>query len=116
MIVQRQTLEEQPPLKPSPLTMEILTDPAEIEKARDQDRRFQRNLDWYQARIVEIGDKYRGKCICVAGEELFVADTPEEVVRLARTAHPEDDGRFLHYVSRHKGSRIYENRPQMAGG
>ena len=30
------------------------------------------------------------KCICIAGEELFVADTPAEVHALAVAAHPED--------------------------
>jgi hypothetical protein len=52
---------------------------------------------------------YRGKCICVAGEELFVADTPEEAHALATAAHPEDDGSFVLYIPREKVARIYAN-------
>ncbi|HEV8711216.1 MAG TPA: hypothetical protein VGX03_00090 [Candidatus Binatia bacterium] len=53
--------------------------------------------------------RYRGKCICIAGEELFVADTPEEAIAQAAAAHPEDDGRFVRYIPREKLARIYAN-------
>ena len=45
--------------------------------------------------------------ICIAGEELFVADTPEEVLVLAQAAYPEDDGFFLRYIPREQVARIY---------
>ena len=51
--------------------------------------------------------RYRGKCICVAGAELFVAETPEDVLTLATAAHPEDDGPLLRYIPREKLARIY---------
>ena len=47
--------------------------------------------------------------MCVAGEELFVADTPEEAIALAKAAHPEDDGSFVHYIPCEKLARIYAN-------
>jgi len=53
--------------------------------------------------------RYRGKCICIAGEELFVADMSEEVLALATAACPEDDGHFLHYIPGEKVTRIYAN-------
>jgi hypothetical protein len=53
--------------------------------------------------------RYRGKCICIAGEELFVADTPEEVLTLAKVANPDDAGYFLYYIPREKLARIYAN-------
>jgi hypothetical protein len=93
--------------KPSPIVMEEVTDPEELAKARAQRERFDRNSAWLQAHIVEIYARYRGKCICIAGEELFVADTPEEALALATAAHPEDDGRFLRYIPREKLDRIY---------
>jgi hypothetical protein len=93
--------------KPSPIVMEEITDPEELAKARAQRERFDRNSAWLQAHIAEIYARYRGKCICIAGEELFVADTPEEALALATAAHPEDDGRFLRYIPREKLDPIY---------
>jgi hypothetical protein len=66
--------------KPSPVIIEEVTDPIELEKARAQDARFARNWAWFEAHAPEIYAIHRGKCICVAGEELFVADTPEEAI------------------------------------
>jgi len=44
----------------------------------------------------------------VAGEELFIADTPEEALAQARAAHPEEDGSILiRYIPRQKVARIY---------
>jgi len=45
-----------------------------------------------------------------AGEEVFVADTPEEAMRLAGATHPDDDGSFVHYIPRERFARIYANR------
>jgi hypothetical protein len=90
-----------------PLVMEEVADPEELAKARAQRERFDRNTAWLQTRAWEVYRRYRGKCICVAGEELFVADTPEEALALATTVHPEDDGSFLRYIPREKLDRIY---------
>ncbi len=95
--------------KRRPLLMEEVTDPKELAKARAQRERFDRNAAWLQAHAVEVYSCNRGKCICIAGEELFVADTPEEVLALAVASHPEDDGRFVHYIPREKLARIYAN-------
>ena len=70
--------------------MEEVTDPEELVKAHIQDERFDRNWTWLQTHASEVYTRHRGKCICVAGEELFVADTPEEVLSLF-------DGRACHY-------------------
>lgn len=91
------------------IVMEEVTDPEELAKARAQDERFERNWTWFQAHTSEVYTQCRGKCICIAGEELFVADTPEEALALATAAHPEDDGRFVHYIPREKVARIYAN-------
>ena len=92
----------------TPITMEEVTDPEELAKAQARDARFARNSVWLQAHATEIYTQYRGKCICVAGAELFVADTPNEVLAQARTAHPEEDGSILiRYIPREKVARIY---------
>src|SRR5919201_4176759 len=59
--------------KPSPIVMEEVTDPEELAKARAQRERFDRNSAWLQAHITEIYACYRGKCVVLAGEELFAA-------------------------------------------
>lgn len=74
-----------------------------------RDARYERNAAWLQVHATEVYTRYRGKCICIAGEELFVADTPEEILVLATAVHSEDDGRFLYYISREKVARIYAN-------
>ena len=91
------------------IVMEEVTDPEELAKARAQDERFDRNSAWLQAHIREVYSHYRGKCICVAGGELFVADTPEQVIAIAAAAHPEDDGRLIRCIPKEKMARIYAN-------
>ena len=91
----------------SAIVMEEVLDPKELAKARVQDERYKRNFTWFQAHAAEIFTRYRGKCICIAGEELFVADTPEEAMAQAMAAHPNDDGSFMHYIPKQKVARIY---------
>ena len=93
--------------KQAPIIMEEVNDPVELAKAQEQWERFDRNAAWLQAHASEIYVRYRGKYFCIAGEELFVADTPEEAWALAIAAHPEDDGRFMRYIPREKLARIY---------
>ena len=76
------------------VVMEEVTDPEELAKARVQDERFERNWAWFQAHIREIYTRYRGKCICIAGEELFAADTPRKSCA-CNAAHPEDNGKLF---------------------
>jgi hypothetical protein len=96
--------------KPNSIVMEEVTDPEELAAARARRARFDRNWAWFTARTAEIYAAHRGKCICIAGEELFVADTPKEVLSRARAAHPKDDGRFTLYIPREKIERIYAHQ------
>jgi hypothetical protein len=91
-----------------PMTM-IVDDlsPEELAAFHAQRERYERNLAWLLPRLAEIHAQHKGKCICVAGQELFVADTTQEVIALAHAAHPEDDGRLLRYLSPVKGLRIH---------
>ena len=92
------------------VVMEEVTDPEELAKVRAQDECFERNSAWLQARIVEVYSRHRGKCICIAGEELFVAETPQKVITLADAAHPEDNGKLLRYIPKEKVARVYAHR------
>ena len=87
--------------------MEEVTDPEELAKARAQDERFERNSAWLQAHVTEVYTRYRGKCICVAGEELFIADTSREVIALADAKHPEDNGKLFRYIPLEKVATVY---------
>ncbi|MEK6302141.1 MAG: hypothetical protein AABO41_15635 [Acidobacteriota bacterium] len=91
----------------STIVMEEVTDPEELARARVQDERFDLNSAWLQSHIPEVYSRYRGKCVVIAGQELFAADTPEEAWALAAAAHPEDDGSFIRYIPREKVARIY---------
>lgn len=70
-------------IKQPQIMMEEVRDPVELEQARAQDTRFARNWTWFEAHTKEIYATHRGKCVCIAGEELFVADTPEEALAMA---------------------------------
>jgi len=81
--------------------------PEELAAFHAQGERFERNSDWLDAHASEVYAQHRGKYICVAACELFVADTPLEAIALARAAHPEDDGRLLRYIPKEKRICIY---------
>ena len=99
---------------PSSIIMEEVTDAGELEKARAQDVRFARNWAWFEAHAAEIYATHRGKSVCIAGEELFVADTPEEVLAKAIAAHPDDDGRFTRIIPQERLARVYADQRHMA--
>jgi hypothetical protein len=89
------------------IEIEEVTDADEIARARKRREQFQRNKDWLQAHVSEVYSKCRGQCICIAGQELFAADTAREAIAQARAAHPHDEGCLTRYVPREKAARIY---------
>ncbi len=91
----------------TPIAMEKVTDSVELTKAHAQDERFERNWAWFEAHAAEIYARHRGQVYCIAGQELFVAATPKEVLALARAAHPNDDGLFTGYIPKERTYRIY---------
>jgi hypothetical protein len=92
--------------EPPPIVVDELSDPEALARAQRRRERADRNSAWLQSHVPEIYSRHRGKCICVAGEELFVADTPQEAVTAARAAHPDDDA-LLRYIPLEKRERIY---------
>jgi hypothetical protein len=90
-----------------PIIVEYTSD-SNPEWPTPQQSRFQRNWDWFRAHAAEIYILHRGKYYCVAGQELFVADTSLEALAVAKATHPEDDGRFTGSIRREvktRGSR-----------
>ena len=93
--------------KRTAILMEEVTDADELAEAQALRDQFDRNSAWLQDHASEVYSKHRGKCICIAGEEVFVADTATEALAQATAAHPHDKGRFVHYVPKEKVPRIY---------
>jgi hypothetical protein len=89
------------------MTVREIIDPEERAERQAWRARADRNAAWLQTHAAEVFRSHRGRHICVAGEELFVADSVEEVLRLARAAHPEDDAFFLQYIPKDRVARIY---------
>jgi hypothetical protein len=96
--------------EPPAIVMEEVTDPAELAAARRRREQFDRNWAWFTSHAEAIYRNHRGKVLCVAAQELFVADTPEEVVALAKAAHPDDEGMFTRIIPRERVDRIYANQ------
>src|SRR5207249_5523869 len=92
------------------MTVREITDAKERAERQAWKERADRNAAWLQRHASEVFPSHRGRHICVSGEELFAADSAEEVLRLARAAHPEDDAYFLQYIPKDRVARIYANR------
>lgn len=89
------------------LTIDEVNDPAEVARCRAQDERARRNADWLEAHWAELLPRARGRFIAVAGQQAYIADSAEEAWRLARAAHPDDDGAISQYVRPEGGPRVY---------
>ncbi|MEK6321198.1 MAG: DUF5678 domain-containing protein [Acidobacteriota bacterium] len=85
-------------IEDEPLTPELAR---QFETAR-------RNVLWFNEHVKELDvyKRYRGQYVAAAGGELFVADTPEEVERLAAAKHP-DELPHVRYIPLEKRYRIY---------
>ncbi len=89
-----------------PFKITEISDAVTVAEAAAREERFLRNLAWLEAHASEVYS-HRGKIVCIAGQELFVGDTAQEVVARAKAAHPDDDGRFTRIVPKERGPRIY---------
>ncbi len=95
------------------LILEEVNDPAEAARCQAQLARARRNLEWLETHWDDVLPQARGKHLAVAGQEAFVANTPEEAWAWVDAAHPEDNGAFVQYVFPEKGPRFYANRWQV---
>jgi hypothetical protein len=84
-----------PPAGPQAMALE-----ARHERAR-------RNSQWLQTHWHQLLPQALGKFLAVAGEEAFVADTPEQAWAWAAQHHPDDDTATVQYVSPAPGPRVY---------
>jgi hypothetical protein len=98
------------PINESRIIIEEVTDPAEEARYKAFRERAKLNRDWLQAHWPELLPQARGRFIAVAGQQAFIADSPEEAWALAKAAHPEDDAAIGQYVRPGIGPRIYADR------
>ena len=74
------------------LTVEFGASPniAEAEASRARQERARRNSAWLQAHWGLLLPHAVGKFVAVAGEEAFIADTPQQAWAWAAETHPQD--------------------------
>ena len=89
------------------IEMTEVTDPIELARSQKVLEQFDRNSNWLQAHIPEVYSQHRGKSICVAAQELFVADSAKEAIAKAQAVHPEEEGVLTRYIPKEKMPRVY---------
>jgi hypothetical protein len=92
------------------LILERVNDPAAAERRRAHLEAFERNSKWLESHWPDLLPQARGRHLAVAGEEAFIADSPEEAWACVDAKHPKDIGSFVHYVIPEKGPRLYARR------
>ena len=92
------------------ITLEEVTDPAEVARVHSQHEQAQRNSAWLEMHWDDLLPNAFGKFIAVAGEEAHIADSAYEARNWAKTAHPEDPGALVEFVLPPGGPRFYANR------
>jgi hypothetical protein len=94
------------------LTVEFGEPPtgAEAEAVRARQERARRNSQWLQTHWEQLLPQALGKFVAVAGEEAFVADTPQQAWAWAAQKHPEDDAATVQYVNPRRELKIYAHR------
>ena len=96
------------------LILEEVNDPVHAARLQDLFKRYRRNSDWLESHWGDLLPQARGKFIAVAGQEAFIANTPEEAWAWAEAKHPDDDAPLVQYVIAEKGPRIYACGGQVA--
>lgn len=84
----------------------VETDPEEMAHFENDWQKLERNAAWLDAHAGEIYREHRDRFICVAGEELFVAETPEQVLAEAKAKHPDDNGRLVRYIPKQRRTNV----------
>lgn len=97
-------------MEPPRLVLEEVTDPVEIERFRARHQQFRANTAWLEANWEHLTPQAFGKFIAVAGQEAFLASSPQEAWAWAKATHPEDEGPLVEFVLPPTGPRIYANR------
>jgi hypothetical protein len=95
------------------ISIEEVANALDVERHRRQLEQARRNSDWLADHWPQLLPQARGKFIAVGGQEAFIADTAEAARRLARSAHPSDQGILVQYVFPSESPRVYGNLRRM---
>ena len=87
--------------------IEEVSDAHETACVQAQDTQHRLNNAWLQTHWGEVLPQARGQFLVVAGQEAFMAQTPEEAWSWVDATHPEDDGALVQYVRPETGPRLY---------
>ena len=75
--------------------------PIETRKADKEIRRIhemdKEDFEWLSERAKEFEERYKGRCIAVVNKELFVGESIDEVIGLAKSKYPEREP-FVEFV------------------
>ena len=94
-------------------TIEEITDPEEITRFREGREQHRSNEEVFQRHRRRIYREFRGQVVVVAGQELYVAPTPDAAWHWARTYHPDDHAPIVRYIQMEKAWRIYATHGRM---
>jgi hypothetical protein len=83
-----------------------VTDPDELAKMAILWKKIDINSEAFERFAPDIYKNHRDKFVCVAGGQLFIADTSKEVLGAAKAAFPNDNGRIIRYIPKEKLARI----------
>jgi hypothetical protein len=82
----------------------------EAEAIHKRQERARRNSQWVQIHWDQLLPQALGKYVAVAGEEAFIADTPQQAWAWAAEKHPQDDTATVQFVDPRQGPKIYAYR------
>jgi hypothetical protein len=82
----------------------------EAEATRARQERARKNSQWLQTHWDQLLPQALGKFVAVAGEEAFIADTPQQAWASAAQKHPQDDTVIVQYVNPRPGLKVYAHR------
>lgn len=66
--------------------------PEQIAKAFGPGSTFRNNVEWFESHASAIFEQHPDMQYCVAGRELFVAETRRRAIALAEAKHPGEKG------------------------
>jgi hypothetical protein len=92
-------------MRQAPFEIKEVSDLDEVARCKAQNERAGHNSHWLQSHWADLLPHARGKFVAVAGQEAFIADTPEEAWAWAwaNRNHPEDNGALVRCVRAGQG-------------
>lgn len=88
----------------------VETDPTINAAAVARHETASRNWDWLAENFRALAKGNEGRYVCVAGQQAFIADDPDEARRLATEAHPTEAAVICHRFLKTDRASTHANR------